>query len=138
MTPARSGRFVLGYPRREKGDPMKKHLAMAAAASAFAVAALAQQPTSPAPAFAASNLTPAGVAAMASNCAICHGMRGVPVAGSSVARLAGRSAASFIDAMKAFKEGRREATVMHQIAKGFSDAEIAALAAYFAAQKEGQ
>jgi cytochrome c553 len=39
--------------------------------------------------------------------------------------------------MKAFKDGRREATVMHQIAKGYSEAEIAALAAYFAAQREG-
>ncbi|OYU99036.1 MAG: cytochrome C, partial [Burkholderiales bacterium PBB5] len=33
----------------------------------------------------------------------------------------------------AFKAGQREATVMHQIAKGFSDAQIAQLAAYFSA-----
>jgi len=36
--------------------------------------------------------------------------------------------------MRAFKEGKREATVMHQIAKGYSDPEIEALAAYFARQ----
>jgi sulfide dehydrogenase cytochrome subunit len=36
--------------------------------------------------------------------------------------------------MRAFKEGKREATLMHQIAKGYSDAEIAAIAAYFARQ----
>ena len=35
--------------------------------------------------------------------------------------------------MQAFKTGQRTATVMHQIAKGFSDAQIDELAAYFAA-----
>ena len=104
---------------------------------AFAAAALAQQPAPPAPAFAAPNVSPKGVQAMAGNCAICHGTQGRPAAGSSVARLAGRPAESIVDAMKAFKEGKREATVMHQIAKGYSDAEIAALAAWFAAQREG-
>jgi cytochrome c553 len=112
--------------------------AAAAIASLAAAGALAQQPAPPAPAFAASNLTPKGVQAMAGNCAICHGTQGRPAPGSSVARLSGRPAESTIEAMKAFREGRREATVMHQIAKGFSDAEIAAMAAYFAAQsKEG-
>jgi cytochrome c553 len=35
-----------------------------------------------------------------------------------------------------FKNGRRPATIMHQIAKGYSDEQIAAIAAYFAAQKK--
>ena len=39
--------------------------------------------------------------------------------------------------MKAFKDGKREATVMHQFAKGFTDSEIAAMASYFASQREG-
>jgi cytochrome c553 len=107
------------------------------AAAAFTGAALAQQPAPPQPAFAAANLSPSGVSAMAANCAICHGPMGRPAPGSTVVRLAGRQAESIVDAMKAFKDGKREATVMHQIAKGFSDAEIAALAAYFAAQREG-
>ena len=38
--------------------------------------------------------------------------------------------------MQAFKRGKRPATVMHQIAKGYSDAQIDALAAYFAAQQK--
>ncbi len=105
-------------------------------AAGFAGAALAQQPAPPPPAFAAPNLTPQGVAAMAADCAICHGTRGFPAPGSSVARLAGRPAETTVDAMKAFREGKREATIMHQISRGFSDAEVAALAAYFAAQKE--
>jgi cytochrome c553 len=37
--------------------------------------------------------------------------------------------------MRAFRDGKRPATVMHQIAKGYSDAQIESLAAWFAAQK---
>ncbi len=117
---------------------MKKRIALLALASAFVATSLAQQPAPPAPAFAAPNLTPQGVAAMAANCAMCHGTQGRPTTGSSVVALAGRPAASTIEAMKAFKEGRRgDATIMHQIAKGYGDAEIAAMAAYFASQREG-
>ena len=119
-------------------DRLRVSSLTAALGCAFAAAALAQQPAPPSPAFAAPNLTPKGVRAMAANCSICHGTLGSPAPGSSVARLAGRPAESTIDAMKAFKEGKREATVMHQIAKGYTDAEIAAMATYFAAQsKEG-
>lgn len=109
-----------------------KKLALVAASAAFT--AWAQQPAPPAPAFAAPNLTPKGVASLAASCAICHGTGGRTAQGSKVARLAGRPAAATAEAMRAFREGRREATVMHQIAKGFSDAEIAALADYFAQQ----
>jgi cytochrome c553 len=37
--------------------------------------------------------------------------------------------------MKAFKDGTRPATVMHQLAKGYTDQQIEQLAAYFAAKK---
>ena len=37
--------------------------------------------------------------------------------------------------LKAFKAGQRPATVMHQIAKGYSDEQLEALAQYFAAVK---
>ncbi|EXI71532.1 MAG: Flavocytochrome c cytochrome subunit [Candidatus Accumulibacter sp. SK-11] len=37
--------------------------------------------------------------------------------------------------MKAFKNGTRPATIMHQLAKGYTDEEIAILAEYFAKQK---
>ena len=39
------------------------------------------------------------------------------------------------DQMRAFRDGQRPATVMHQIAKGYTDQQIDALAAWFAAQK---
>jgi cytochrome c553 len=37
--------------------------------------------------------------------------------------------------MRAFRDGQRPATVMHQIAKGYSDAEIEAIAGWYAVQK---
>jgi cytochrome c553 len=37
--------------------------------------------------------------------------------------------------MRAFRDGKRPATVMHQIAKGYTDVQIEALASWFAAQK---
>ncbi len=107
-------------------------LALAALAAPLASA---QQPAPPTPTFAAPNLTEGGVRAMAANCAICHGTLGRPAAGSSLAPLAGRPAQTIADALRAFKEGKREATVMHQIAKGYGDAEIDALAGYFARQR---
>ena len=95
------------------------------------LAALAQQPAPPAPAFAASNLSAKGVQAMASNCAACHGTNGHAASGSAVPGLAGRSAAEITQLMGQFKVGQRPATVMQQISKGYSDAEIAAMAEHF-------
>lgn len=111
---------------------------LAAGLAAAASLALAQQPAAtppPAPAFAAPNLTDAGVRSLASNCAICHGTQGRPAPGSTAVPLAGRPADRLIEAMKQFKEGKREATIMHQIAKGYSDAEVAAVAEYFSKQR---
>jgi cytochrome c553 len=45
-------------------------------------------------------------------------------------------AANIILQMKAFKDGTRPATVMHQLSKGYSDAQVAMIANYFAAQKK--
>jgi cytochrome c553 len=106
----------------------------AAGLAAAATFASAQQPAPPPPSFAAPNLTEKGVRSLAAACAMCHGTQGRVAQGSSVPPLAGRPAAEIIAQMKAFKEGTRAATVMHQIAKGYSDAEIAATANYFAAE----
>jgi cytochrome c553 len=93
-------------------------------------------PAPPIP-FAAANLTPLGVRGMAANCAACHGTNGISAGGAIPSTgLAGGSKDYIVAQMKAFKDGKREATVMHQIAKGYSDAEIAALADFFAAQKK--
>jgi cytochrome subunit of sulfide dehydrogenase len=74
--------------------------------------------------------------ALAATCANCHGTQGQAVPNAAVPGLAGLPAAYIVEQMKAFKAGTRAATVMHQLAKGYSDAQIDAIAAYFAAQKK--
>ena len=104
----------------------------------FIGAAVAQAPAVPTPvppAFAAPNLTAGGVRSLAANCAACHGTNGKSV-GGAIPGLAGLNKEYFINQVKAFREGKREATIMHQISKGYSDAEMAALADYFGAQQK--
>ena len=96
---------------------------------------LAQQPSPPPHTFAPPNLTQAGVRSMASACAMCHGTGGRAVPGSSVVALAGKPRAEILQAMAQFRDAQRPATIMHQIAKGYTDAEVAALADYFSAQR---
>ena len=76
------------------------------------------------------------VASVAATCATCHGTLGNATSGSAVVSLAGMPAANIILQMKAFKDGTRPATVMHQLSKGYSDAQVGMIANYFAAQKK--
>ncbi len=69
----------------------------------------------------------------AAGCANCHGTNGVAEPGH--VSLAGQNADLMLKNLLDFKEGRRPATLMHQLAKGYSDAELKAIATYFAAQK---
>jgi cytochrome c553 len=83
-----------------------------------------------APAASAIDLPPAGAAA----CSGCH-----PIgrwAGTPFTRLVGRNAAEIAAAMAEFRAGKRPGTVMDRIAKGFSDDEVKAIAAWYAAQKD--
>lgn len=74
------------------------------------------------------------VRSLAATCANCHGTNGKAVDGASVPGLAGMPRDHIVSQMQAFKSGARPATIMHQLAKGYSDAQIAEIAAYFAAQ----
>lgn len=76
------------------------------------------------------------VASLAATCAACHGTLGKATVGSPVVSLAGLSKDYIVAQMAAFKSGARPATVMHQLSKGYSDAQIASIATYFAAQKK--
>lgn len=76
------------------------------------------------------------VRSMAASCAQCHGTDGRAAEGSAVPGLAGMPAPYMVAQLQAFKSGARPATVMHQLAKGYSDQQIAQLAAWFAAQKK--
>ena len=70
---------------------------------------------------------------LAATCANCHGTDGHSAGG--IPPLAGLEPALFLERMSSFKSGRRASTVMNQIAKGFTDEQIAELARYFARQK---
>jgi sulfide dehydrogenase cytochrome subunit len=72
---------------------------------------------------------------LAAGCAICHGTQGKPAPGAPVIPLAGLPREHIATQMRAFRDGQRPATVMHQIAKGYTDAQIDAMAAWFSAQK---
>ena len=53
-----------------------------------------------------------------------------------VPRLAGQDADAIVAALRAFRGGQKPATVMDRIARGFTDEEIKAIAAWYAAQKD--
>jgi cytochrome c553 len=70
---------------------------------------------------------------VAASCANCHGTDGRSHGG--IPSLAGRDPGSIVQQMKDFRDGKRPATVMRQFATAYTDVEIEAAAAYFAAQK---
>lgn len=70
---------------------------------------------------------------IAANCANCHGTDGKSIGG--MPGLAGRSRADLVQVMKEFRDGKRAATIMHQLSKGYTDAQIEAVAGYLSAQK---
>ena len=75
------------------------------------------------------------IRSLAATCAACHGTDGHAVPGSAMPRLAGMPKADFVRQMRAYRDGGREATVMQQIAKGYSDAQTEALGEFFAARR---
>lgn len=76
-------------------------------------------------------------ARLAATCTGCHGTNGA-TQGNTLPSLAGQQKEALLAAMKALKAGTRPATIMTQIAKGYTDEQLEALAAYFAAQRKGE
>jgi cytochrome subunit of sulfide dehydrogenase len=72
---------------------------------------------------------PAGAA----SCSGCHAAN--PRVDTPVPPLAGRPAGDIASQMVAFKAGQRPGTIMDRIAKGFSEEEIQAIAAWYESQK---
>jgi sulfide dehydrogenase cytochrome subunit len=70
----------------------------------------------------------------ASSCSGCHAAR--KTIDTPVPRLVGRSPADIEAAMTAFRAGQRPSSVMERIAKGFSDDEVKAIAAWYGAQRD--
>lgn len=68
----------------------------------------------------------------AANCANCHGTTGA--ARGAMPSLAGQKKEYIAEQMRGFRDGKRPATIMHQLAKGYTDAQIDAIAEHFARQ----
>ena len=72
---------------------------------------------------------------LAATCAQCHGTDGRAVQGQAMVRLAGLPKEHTLAQLLAFRSGQRPATIMHQIAKGYTDEQIRLIAGYLAAQQ---
>jgi len=81
----------------------------------------------------ASDAQQAAAPAGAASCSGCHAPASNPTA---IPALEGRAPSDIIAAMHDFRAGRRPATLMDRIAKGFTEDEIAAIAAHVAAPRQ--
>ena len=70
---------------------------------------------------------------LAASCAICHGTNGTNAGG--LPNLAGQPQDYLVRQLRDFRDGKRPATIMHQISKGLTEEQIAAVTAYWSAQK---
>jgi len=82
---------------------------------------------------AAAAATPSGEM-LANTCAGCHGTHGNSQ-GPATPTITGISRDYFIETMQAYREDERNPTIMNRIAKGYSDAEIEAMADFFSARE---
>ncbi|HEX4782550.1 MAG TPA: cytochrome C [Usitatibacter sp.] len=96
--------------------------------------ALATWAVEPSASFAAPNLSPEGVRALAATCAPCHGPSGRGTGVAEVPPLAGRRDLGV--QLRALRE-RPPATLMAQLSRGLTDSEIEALSRHFASQPAG-
>ena len=76
---------------------------------------------------------PVQVRSWAASCSGCHGTGGRALPG--MVSLAGADKDAMVKTMQDFKSGKRPATIMHQLSKGYTDQQIELIAGYFAAQK---
>jgi cytochrome subunit of sulfide dehydrogenase len=74
------------------------------------------------------------VRSWAAACANCHGTQGVAQPGME--SLAGKNRDEMTRQLLDFKAGRKPATIMHQLSKGYTDDQLRQIAAYFADLKK--
>ncbi len=73
------------------------------------------------------------IAGLAATCANCHGTQGRTV-GDALPPLAGMNREAMLEQLRAFRSGARPATIMHQLTKGYSEAQLERIATYFSRQ----
>ena len=69
---------------------------------------------------------------LAAACASCHAVRDSGAGGLPV--LAGKPRAYLAQTMKDFRDGRRSGTLMPQLARGYDDMQIEAIAAWYSGE----
>jgi cytochrome c553 len=74
--------------------------------------------------------------ALAATCTGCHGPNGASA--GAIPSIAGMETERLVALMRDFRDGKREATVMHQHARGYTDEQVEAMAAWFAQQRQAQ
>jgi cytochrome c553 len=71
--------------------------------------------------------------ALVAGCRSCHQANA-----TKIPSLAGQSRESLVDKLRAFRTGSQPATVMPELVKGYTDAEIEAIAAYLARSEQSR
>jgi sulfide dehydrogenase cytochrome subunit len=71
--------------------------------------------------------------ALGDSCTSCHGVDGHSQ--GSVPSIGGVDKATLLSALTAFKAGKGDPTIMNRVVRGYTDAELAALADYFSSVK---
>jgi len=77
---------------------------------------------------------PVKIPAAAASCSACHGPAGDNPVSPDTPRLAGQERGYLAHALRQYRDGERRNPVMGAMAKPLSDAQIEALASYFAVQ----
>lgn len=116
--------FIRAHRKMRRAYPISGRLALIVILTAVAMATAAAIPAQ-----AAARMPVPGAA----SCSGCHASAG---SGSAIPSLAGWTEDGLAAALIAFREGKRPATVMDRIAKGFSDEEIQAIAKWLAAEEK--
>jgi sulfide dehydrogenase cytochrome subunit len=70
---------------------------------------------------------------IARNCMGCHGLNGKSPGADPT--IYGKSADYLVQRLAEFRDGKRDATVMNRVMKGFADEDIRGLADYYASRK---
>lgn len=65
---------------------------------------------------------------LAATCANCHGTNGVSAPGATMPVINQLSSAAMYEQLQAFKTGARTGTIMHQLAKGYTDEQLKIIA----------
>ena len=63
---------------------------------------------------------------IAANCAVCHGQGGAGA--GDIAKISDQTAKQIAENVRAFRDGKKPSTIMGRIAKGYTDAQIDAVA----------